>query len=250
MFKLKQILIFLFVIGLLFYIFNFSVPLFIFTLVFLLGYVTYGSFRISSRIFVNSFCSNSKFPNGILLSFDDGPDPELSLEVLDILDEKKVKALFFVIGEKVSLNPGILKEIVNRGHSVGIHTFSHSTFFGFYSAKKVTDEIKKTGDVIFQATGISAQYFRPPFGITNPQIASAVDETGLKVVGWSVRSFDTKIRKGREILKKTLKKLKGGDIVLFHDTVKGTVDVLKSFIDMSRQKGFEFIEPEKFLAED
>jgi len=209
-----------------------------------------GSLNISSGMFVDAVCSNPSLSDGILLTFDDGPDSVNTIEVLDILDRNKVKALFFVIGEKGVANPQILEEMNSRGHSIGIHSYSHPSLFGFYPSKKIIQEIKSTHDIIFQVTGKTPVYFRPPFGVTNPPVAKAVKETGYITVGWSVRSFDTKIKKGNEILDKTLKKLKGGDIVLFHDTVKGTVDVLDSFISQARQIGFQFVTPDRFFLED
>ncbi len=228
-----------------------SSPLFLVIPLFLFIAITaFGSFKMSSQVFVDSVCSNPAFPKGLLLTFDDGPHPENTIEILDILDKNKVKALFFVIGEKVANNPQITEEINSRGHLIGIHTYSHSSFFGFYPVKKVVDEIRSTREVVSQITGKTPVLFRPPFGVTNPSIAKSVKKMGCVAVGWSVRSFDTKIKKGDEILEKTLKKLKGGDIVLFHDTVKGTVEMLDSFINESRRKGFEFIVPEKFLPEE
>jgi peptidoglycan-N-acetylglucosamine deacetylase len=219
-------------------------------LLFLVVITSVGSFSISSKMFMNAICANPSLPKGILLTFDDGPDPVNTIEILDILDRNKVKAVFFIIGEKGTANPQILEEMSGRGHSIGIHTYSHSSFFGFYPVERVVSEIRTTHDVISQVTGKAPLFFRPPFGVTNPLIAKAVKKTGYMTIGWSVRSFDTKIKKGDEILDKTLKKLKGGDIVLFHDTVKGTVDMLDSFITESRRKGFEFAVPEKFLMGD
>jgi peptidoglycan-N-acetylglucosamine deacetylase len=228
-----------------------SSPLFlIIPLLLFIAITAFGSFNMSSKMFVDAICSNDSFPEGLLLTFDDGPHAENTIEILDILDKNKVKALFFVIGENVVNNPQILEEVNSRGHSIGIHTYSHSSFFGFYPENKIIDEIKSTKNIISQITGKPPIFFRPPFGVTNPPIAKSVKKMGCVTVGWSVRSFDTKIKKGDEILEKTLKKLKGGDIVLFHDTVKGTVEMLDSFISKSREKGYSFIVPEKFLPED
>ena len=228
-----------------------SSPVFLIVpILFLAVTVAFGSFNISSGMFMDAVCDNKSLPKSILLTFDDGPDPVNTIEILDILDRNKVKALFFIIGEKGTANPQILEEMSSRGHSIGIHTYSHSSFFGFYPVERVLSEIRTTHDVISQVTGKAPLFFRPPFGVTNPSIAKAVKKTGYMTIGWSVRSFDTKIKKGDEILDKTLKKLKGGDIVLFHDTVKGTVDMLNSFITECRQKGFEFVVPEKFLMGD
>lgn len=215
-----------------------------------IAFIAWASFSISSGIFLKAVCRNRKSERDILLTFDDGPDPVNTPLILEILDKKGVKALFFINGSKALENPELLKNIFLKGHLIGNHTYSHSSFFPFYSRKRILSELKKTSDIIENITGKRTVYFRPPFGVTNPSIAYAARELGLITVGWSVRSFDTFLKEKGKILSSVIKKVKGGDIVLFHDTVKGTVEMLDEFIVYCQKEGFELTVPEKFFLED
>ncbi|HPG36821.1 MAG TPA: polysaccharide deacetylase family protein [bacterium] len=215
-----------------------------------IAFIAWASFSISSGIFLKAVCRNRKSERDILLTFDDGPDPVNTPLVLEILDKKGVKALFFINGSKALENPELLKNIFLKGHLIGNHTYGHSNFFPFYSRKRMLFELKKTSDIIENITGKRTLYFRPPFGVTNPSIAYAARELGLITIGWSVRSFDTFLKEKGKILSSVMKKVKGGDIVLFHDTVKGTVEMLDEFIVYCQKEGFELTVPEKFFLED
>ncbi|HSW61176.1 MAG TPA: polysaccharide deacetylase family protein, partial [bacterium] len=210
--------------------------LFSFIIIISLAFIAWASFSISSGIFLKAVCSNGKSEKGLLLTFDDGPDPVNTPLILEILEKKGVRALFFINGSKALENPELLKNISLKGHLIGNHTYGHSTFFPFYSRKRMVSELKKTSDIIENITGKRTVYFRPPFGVTNPSIAYAARDLGLITVGWSVRSFDTFLKEKGKILSSVIKKVKGGDIVLFHDTVIGTVEMLDEFVVQCRNK--------------
>jgi len=224
--------------------------LFSFIIIISLAFIAWASFSISSGIFLKAVCRNGKSEKGLLLTFDDGPDPVNTPLILEILDKKGIRALFFINGSKALENPELLKNISLKGHLIGNHTYGHSTFFPFYSRKRMVSELKKTSDIIENITGKRTVYFRPPFGVTNPSIAYAARELGLITVGWSVRSFDTFLKEKGKILSSVIKEVKGGDIVLFHDTVIGTVEMLDEFIAYCKNEGFELTGPEKFLPEE
>lgn len=210
----------------------------------------YGSFRISSNIFLKVKCRSKTLRKGLLLTFDDGPDPVNTQKILEILEKKNVKALFFITGSKAEKSHDLVKMISDKGHFAGNHSYSHSNFFPFYFRNTILSELEKTAGIIERSTGRKVLFFRPPFGVTNPGIAYAVRKLNYMTVGWSVRSFDTFWKDHDKILAHVLKKISGGDIILFHDTVNGTVEMLEQFIDDCRSNGFEFVEPEKFLPED
>jgi peptidoglycan-N-acetylglucosamine deacetylase len=224
--------------------------LFSFIIIISLAFIAWASFSISSGIFLKSVCRNGKSEKGLLLTFDDGPDPVNTPLILEILEKKGVRALFFINGSKALENPELLKNISSKGHLIGNHTYGHSNFFPFYSRKRMVSELKKTSDIIENITGKRTVYFRPPFGVTNPSIAYAARELGLITVGWSVRSFDTFLKEKGKILSSVIKEVKGGDIVLFHDTVIGTVEMLDEFVVQCRNKGLELTGPEKFFPEE
>ncbi|HNW83624.1 MAG TPA: polysaccharide deacetylase family protein [bacterium] len=215
-----------------------------------LALVVYGSFRISSNIYLKVKCFSRTFRKGLLLTFDDGPDPVNTQKILEILEKKNVRALFFITGSKAQEAQYLVKMISEKGHLTGNHSYSHSNFFPFYFRNTILAELQKTSGIIEDITGKKIFCFRPPFGVTNPGIAYAVRKLNYKTVGWSVRSLDTFWQERDKILMHVLKKISGGDIILFHDTVNGTVEMLDEFIDNCRLNGFEFIEPERFLPED
>lgn len=200
--------------------------------------VTYGCFTISSGMFVKAVCKTGE--KGILFTFDDGPDPETTPVILEALKKHDVKAMFFMTGEKAAKYPELLRKISDAGHVIGNHTFSHSNFFPVYSVKKMVGEINRTSEILEDTTGKKVNLFRPPFGVTNPNIGRAVRKTEKKVVGWSLRSFDTMMVDPQMMKEKILNNIKDGDIVLFHDTRVQTAQILDNLIELCIERGFEF----------
>jgi peptidoglycan/xylan/chitin deacetylase (PgdA/CDA1 family) len=192
------------------------------------------SFIIRSNFFINVIHQTSK--NNVLLSFDDGPHQEYTPQILEVLKKHNAKAMFFIIGKNVAGNEQLLKRIHNEGHIVGNHTQNHKVGIGFNSTQKVIDEIDKCSELLSKE-GVDVKYFRPPFGVTNPNIAKAIEKTGLSCVGWTLRSFDTTKSNAEQLLAKMVSRVKGGDVVLFHDTQKVTVALLDKFLIEVKKKG-------------
>ena len=203
-------------------------------------YISIGAFRMRAGVFLSSICSLKSINENILLTFDDGPDPEITPQILDTLRELNAKAIFFCIGKKVKKYPELVLRIANEGHIVANHTYNHSDFLGFYSTKRIKGEIEDTERSIMDVTKRSYKLFRPPFGVTNPNIARAIEALDYKVIGWNVRSFDTVSKNRLGVLNRIMKNLKSGDIILFHDTVSITPSILKDFMLLARNKGFTF----------
>ncbi|MBN2238001.1 MAG: polysaccharide deacetylase family protein [Bacteroidales bacterium] len=186
-----------------------------------------GSMHIQRNFYFKSI-NELKNKQAVLLTFDDGPDPKITPQVLDILDKNQVKAIFFLIGEKAEKYPELVKEIVKRGHSLGNHSFMHSHWFDFFCAKEMHEEITKTTSILSKLGKQQVKYFRPPFGVTNPNLKKALTKTNLLSVGWTFRSFDTlKNKSAEEIAARIKATIKGGEILLFHDNRKKAVDVLE-----------------------
>src|SRR5690606_17833233 len=110
--------------------------------------------------------------------FDDGPHPDFTPQILKLLRQHNAKATFFCIGKKVAQHPEIVKGIIAEGHIIGNHTYSHTKAFGFLSTKKVTDELQTTEETIERLTGLKTKLYRPAFGVTNPNISTAVKLLG------------------------------------------------------------------------
>jgi peptidoglycan/xylan/chitin deacetylase (PgdA/CDA1 family) len=130
-------------------------------------------------------------PDSILLTFDDGPHPETTPAVLDRLEKYGARAIFFVVGSRVSRAPEILSEIVSRGHVIGNHTFSHPLSMVTHSYR---EEIIRCQDVIGTIIGKTPTLFRPPFGKTSMRGVLAAQRLGLKTVHWSLDRADWALR--------------------------------------------------------
>ena len=183
---------------------------------------------------------NQNSTNKIVLTFDDGPHPTETIKVLQILDNFKIKAVFFMIGKNVAQYPEIAKEVVKRGHQIGIHTQNHDWYFGFLMGKTLVKELTNCRDEIKKATGINPVIFRPPFGITNPNLAKATKKLNVQTIGWNTRTFDTVAKTTDKIIYRALHKLKPNNIILLHDRIALTTKALPEIIEKARNKGFSF----------
>lgn len=230
-----------------FFIISISFIFFVLLIAFYVLIFIYSSFYINSNIYIKTICSKPNNNREITITFDDGPVKEITPLILDVLKEFDIKAAFFCIGKRIVDNESILKQIDNEGHIIGNHSFSHSNYFDFFSSKKMTEELIKTEDIIFQTIGKKVTYFRPPYGVTNPALKKAVNKMNYTVIGWSLRSFDTKYKDPAKILSRVTKKLKSGDIILFHDINPEIINVLLSFIKYALSNNYKFVRLDKLL---
>ena len=207
-----------------------------------------GAIYIRWNFFLKSFNkgTNEKY---IALTFDDGPGQETAA-ILDILKMQNEPATFFCIGKNAVTNAEVLKRVDAEGHLVGNHSYNHGFNFDWQSANAMAAEMRKTNEVIATAIGKTPKLFRPPYGVTNPNLAKAVALTNMHSIGWSLRSFDTKAKNSQELLNSILDKLQGGDIVLLHDTKAITREILTDLIVNARKKGFTFVRIDKMLSID
>lgn len=183
----------------------------------------------------------------IALTFDDGPAGETT-RILDILREQNVQAAFFTIGERADAQPEVVSRWYHEGHLIGNHSYKHGFNFDWLPAKKMATEINATNDVIEKITGYRPKHFRPPYGVTNPNLARAIKLTGMYSIGWNVRSFDTKAKDKAVLLNRILTRLKGGDIILLHDSMPITEEILTDLITRAREMGFTFARVDKLLS--
>ncbi|MGB5989149.1 MAG: polysaccharide deacetylase family protein [Marinifilaceae bacterium] len=188
----------------------------------------YGSYSIRNSFYVKSFCGINTKEKIIAITFDDGIDSVHTPKILDVLKEFKVKATFFIIGSKVVGNEEILKRIIDEGHLIGNHTFSHKPIFPLFSFKNMLSDIQKCKNILDEYT--ETNLFRPPFGVTNPTISKSIKELGYRSIGWSIRSLDTNTDDIEKTYNRILKRLKGGDIILLHDRLKNSDKLLKKLL--------------------
>lgn len=229
---------------------NFFVPLqwwwFLLVFVVRFGILVIGSFFISSNFHIKAYCSNPlEYNKVIALTFDDGPN-ENTLPILDILKRHNVKATFFCIGKNIEKHPEILKRIMDEGHVVGNHSYSHSSFFDFYRKDRVIEEIRKTDALIESFSGKKVQLFRPPFGVTNPSIRRALEVTKHKVIGWNIRSLDGILKDEKIIFARIKKRIAPGGIVLLHDR-SHTVSILERLMLYLEENEYKVVSIEALL---
>lgn len=203
-----------------------------------LAFLVVGSIKISFNFYLKSLCRAKTNEKVIALTFDDGPDPSITPRLLDILNRENISATFFCIGQKVDNNPDLAKQIVDNGHLIGNHTYSHHTWFDLFTRKHMLKEIEMTDEAIKRATGKVPMLFRPPYGVTNPALKYIVEKTNLTSIGWSLRSFDT-IHDHEKVMKKLKRKTKPGDIVLFHDTNEKIINIVKEYLAWLKENEFK-----------
>jgi len=177
-----------------------------------------GVFVLRLRMFADAIVRGPSDATGVVLTFDDGPDPVHTREVLDALDAHEAKATFFVIGKKAELHRDVVEEILRRGHEVGVHGFEHDRFFSLRGSKRVRADLERAIRTLENITGKTPLLFRPPIGHTNPTIARIADQLDLTMVGWSVRARDGLSRTtSDDVLARISRGLEDGAIVLLHD---------------------------------
>jgi peptidoglycan/xylan/chitin deacetylase (PgdA/CDA1 family) len=153
----------------------------------------------------------------VAVTIDDGPDPEVTPRVLDVLEAHRARATFFCIGQRIEAHPQLAREILARGHEIGNHSYHHANGFSLLGPAGMAREIQRTQAVIAGITGEVAQFFRAPAGLRNPFLEPALVRAGLRLVSWTRRGFDTVTRNPATVLERLTRGLATGDIVLLHD---------------------------------
>lgn len=161
-------------------------------------FMVWASASIRSGVYVRAFCREKTDRKVVYLTFDDGPHPPETERVLDVLRERGARATFFLIGSKVSGNEAVLRRMLEEGHALGLHTYSHAGTFPLLSFDKMLADVNEGKRAVESVAGKKISLFRPPFGVTNPTISKVVRTLGLQTVGWDVRSFDTMFCKSSE----------------------------------------------------
>jgi peptidoglycan/xylan/chitin deacetylase (PgdA/CDA1 family) len=154
----------------------------------------------------------------VALTFDDGPHPRWTLRVLDLLAERGAHATFFLMGRKAEAYPEVVRAILERGHSVGLHSYAHDRFFALRGERRVREDLERGIAALEKITGRRPALFRPPIGHTNPVIARVADSLDLVVVGWTIAGRDGVARARPDAVAARVRRdLCDGAIVLLHD---------------------------------
>ncbi|TRW90377.1 polysaccharide deacetylase family protein [Candidatus Methylobacter oryzae] len=212
-----------------------------------LALIIYGSAIIQSNFHTQAYCYGNVSEKEIALSFDDGPNRQYTPQVLSTLAQYNASATFFVIGKNIRGNEGILKQIDADGHSIGNHSYTHSFYIDFKSQQGFKDELNRTAESVFNIIGKRMKLFRPPYGVTTPNLVKASKLLNYNIIGWSIRSFDTTSDNIQTISKRVQTQIKPGAIILFHDTSDSTVQALKQTLNFTKENGYKIVSVERLL---
>jgi peptidoglycan-N-acetylglucosamine deacetylase len=151
------------------------------------------------------------------ITIDDGPDPAVTPQVLDLLDQHGARATFFCIADRAAAHPALTRAIVERGHSVQNHSASHRHHFSLLGPRGMRREIERAQTVLADLTGQAPAFFRAPAGLRNPFLDPVLHRLGLRLASWTRRGFDTHERDAARVLGRLTRGLQAGDILLLHD---------------------------------
>jgi peptidoglycan-N-acetylglucosamine deacetylase len=187
--------------------------------------------------------------NEIALTIDDGPDPQVTPQVLDVLERHGVQATFFCIGETAQRYPELCRDIVRRGHAIENHSQHHRYYFSLQGMAALTREIQAGQNTLSTITGQPPLFFRAPAGLRNPFLDPVLARLGLRLASWSVRAFDTREGDPATVTRRLLKGLHAGAIILLHDahaarTPAGEpviLAVLPAILDAAAAAGLRFV---------
>jgi len=173
-------------------------------------------FATCHGFFLPLICRGARNPRCVAITFDDGPDSVTTSLILETLQTHQVSATFFVTGKRAVSHPELVARILEQGHTIGNHTYSHDPLIMLKSSHCLEHEIAQTQKAL-AAHGIRPLAFRPPAGITNPKLGPVLAKAGLITVNFSCRAMDAGNRNVSGIASKILKRVKPGDIVMLHD---------------------------------
>ena len=153
----------------------------------------------------------------IALTLDDGPDPEVTPQVLEVLAAHGARATFFCIGERVAAHPALAREILAHGHAIENHSQRHLHHFSLLGPRRLQAEIERAQETIGATTGAAPRFFRAPAGLRSPLLDPLLQRLGLQLASWTRRGFDTVEGRPARVLEALVRDLSAGDILLLHD---------------------------------
>ena len=198
--------------------------------------------RLLQKLFPQITWSGNRACGGVFLTFDDGPHPQFTPRVLDVLGNLQVIATFFLVGARTREFPDVVERIVREGHAVGNHSYDHRPM-ALRRRDWIREQLRSTQQCIRQIVGVPPVWFRPPYGLFDANLLRVAEETGVKVVIWSVVPYDTTALNCRSVVERVLRKAHAGDIIDLHDGHARSacvLDALPSIVTGLRDRGLGF----------
>lgn len=181
----------------------------------------------------------------VAITFDDGPNPDYTPELLKGLKERGVCATFFLLGKEVEKYPELVKQMVKDGHLAATHSYEHVNLCNL-SDEKAAEQIDKTSDLIEKITGERPQFVRPPFGCWKEDLDY---KTEMIEVLWDVDPLDWKTANAKVVVSRVLKAVEEGDIILLHDASASSVKAALTIIDCLTEEGYIFVTVEELVLD-
>jgi len=177
----------------------------------------WGAVDMRTGIWGRATCGGARSSGAVALTYDDGPDPDSTPPLLDLLAERGVRAAFFCVGERMRAQPELVRRLVAEGHELGNHGDSHSVWTNFFSAARLGREVDACQRTAQELSGARPRFFRPPFGLVNHATAGVLKAADLELVGWRVSGMDLPGRDPAQVARRVLGRVGPGDVVLLHD---------------------------------
>ena len=181
----------------------------------------------------------------VAITFDDGPNPNYTIKLLDGLKKRGVKATFFLLGSEVEEYPEIVKEIHANGHLIGVHSYEHVNF-GQIGDEAAVQQIDRTQEAIYDVTGEYAGYIRPPYGCWKKELDT---EVPMIEVLWDVDPLDWATTDADTVVQRILSDVEDGSVILLHDASESSVQAALTTIDILQEQEYEFVTVEDLLLE-
>lgn len=221
------------------------------------GVILVGVFVPRLGMYATVYCDGPAAARQLALTFDDGPDPHTTPAVLDILSRHEAIATFFVVGHKVDKYPEVVREIVARGHALGLHGYRHDRLFALKPPADVASDIEQTRAAVERACGVRPRLFRAPIGFVSPRTAAGARRAQAPLVGWSVRAYDGRAGVSpQSVVRRIEAGLRSGAIVLLHDAAEredftpAAVEALPRILEAIQRRGLSSVTVDQLLGFD
>ena len=219
------------------------------------AYVLDGVFRPNSQFLLRSITKGPQDSKKVALTFDDGPDPTYTPAIAELLKKHGAHATFFCIGRYIDAHPQVAQQLIAEGHELGNHSYSHSRLLNFRTVGPMRKEIANGAAAIARVGGPTKPLYRPPVGLKNPALSRIAMADQLTVVLWSLHSREAWRQNAKTLSTAVCKRLKSGDIVLFHDGCdkpgadrQTTVEALESILKELDRRGLQCVTVSELMS--
>ncbi len=225
----------------------------------LLAYVTFTTLGVLIprwEMYGDVFFRGDPSTGAVALSFDDGPHPQTTRQILEILERDGSTATFFVVGRKVEQYPDVVREIAAAGHGLGLHGWDHDRLYCFKPPKAVEADVRRTQEMIEAVCKQRPVLLRPPVGYVSHRTALGARRAGVELVAWSARGLDGMGRTSpRRVVRRVLRRLKAGDIIMLHDAAErenfepAAIAALPAILKGIRERGLRVLSVEQLMQQ-